>query len=92
MEVRRRGRRRAAAGFANVVAAELYERALAAADLDPTTTCVDRARVLEALGDMRANFGAYEPALEAYERARNAHGGSAVDCTRVMVKIAGLPR
>ena len=40
---------RAAAGFANVVAAELYERALAAADLHRVDVS-DRARVLEALG------------------------------------------
>lgn len=59
---------RAAAGFANVVAAELYERSLAAADLHPVSRA-DRARVLEALGDMRERFAEYEGALDAYTKA-----------------------
>ncbi|MCA1570398.1 MAG: AAA family ATPase [Chloroflexi bacterium] len=77
---------RAAAGFANVVAAELYERALGAHELRPADT-TDRARVLEALGDVRERFGAYEPALEAYEQARAAHE-EPLDRARLLARIA----
>ena len=77
---------RAAAGFANVVAAELYERALAAADLHPVDVS-ERARVLEALGDMRERFGAFEPALDAYSQARAALE-QPLDRARVTARVA----
>jgi tetratricopeptide (TPR) repeat protein len=77
---------RAAAGFANVVAAELYERALAAADLQRVDVS-DRARVLEVLGDMRERFGAFEPALDAYSQARDALE-QPLDRARVTARIA----
>jgi tetratricopeptide (TPR) repeat protein len=77
---------RAAAGFANVDAAELYERALAAHELSPADTA-ERARVLEALGDVRERFGAYEPALEAYEQARDLHDAP-LDRARLIAAIA----
>jgi class 3 adenylate cyclase/tetratricopeptide (TPR) repeat protein len=77
---------RAAGGFANVVAAELYERALAAAELRPVRESA-RARVLEALGDMRERFAAYEPALAAYAEARDAHERP-LDRARVVSRIA----
>jgi class 3 adenylate cyclase/tetratricopeptide (TPR) repeat protein len=59
---------RARAIFANAVAAELYDRALAAADeleLDPPEV----AAVAEALGDVTELFAAYDRADVAYERA-----------------------
>jgi tetratricopeptide (TPR) repeat protein len=77
---------RAAAGFANVVAAELYGRALAAHELRPVDAA-ERARVLEALGDVRERFGAYEPAREAYEQAREAHEAP-LDHARLLARIA----
>jgi predicted ATPase/class 3 adenylate cyclase len=77
---------RAAAGFANVVAAELYGRALAAHELQPVDAA-ERARVLEALGDVRERFGAYEPALEAYQQAREAHEAP-LDRARLLARIA----
>jgi tetratricopeptide (TPR) repeat protein len=77
---------RAAAGFANVVAAELYERALAAAELHPVDVS-GRARVFEALGDMRERFGAFEPAVDAYSQARTALERSP-DRARVTARIA----
>ncbi len=76
----------AAAGFANVVAAELYERAVAAADLG-AVDAASRARVLEALGDMRERFGSYEPALDAFRQARDAHERP-LDRARVVARIA----
>ena len=61
---------RAEAGFANVVAADLYERALASAadltDLPPAEV----ARVHESLGDVCERFAAYERARGALEAAR----------------------
>ena len=77
---------RAAAGFANVVAAELYERALAAADLHPVDVSA-RARALEALGDMRERFGAFEPALDVYAQARDALERP-LDRARMIARIA----
>ena len=77
---------RAAAGFANVVAAELYERALAAAELQ-AVDAGERARVLEALGYMRERFGAFEPALNAYSRARDELE-EPLDRARVVGRIA----
>jgi class 3 adenylate cyclase/tetratricopeptide (TPR) repeat protein len=77
---------RAAGGFANVVAAELYERALVAADVHPAEQSA-RARVLEALGDMRERFAAYEPALDAYTQAREAQARP-LDRARVVARIA----
>ena len=57
---------------ANVVAAELYERALAAADhleLPPDEV----ARIAEALGDVCELAARYEQADQAYGRARGLH-------------------
>ena len=69
-----------------MVAAELYERALAAADLHAVDESA-RARVLEALGDMRERFAAYEAALDAYAQAREAHERP-LDRARVVARIA----
>ena len=61
---------RARQAFANVEAAGLYERALAAAcrsaDVDPA----EMAPVAEALGDVREALGVYDLAGEAYRMAR----------------------
>jgi len=74
---------RARAQFANVVAAELYERALAASDhLELPDNEV--ARVCEALGDVADLFAEYERAESAYERARELAG----DTGRLLLKIA----
>ena len=57
---------------ANVVAAELFERALAAADhLEPAD---EIARVAEMLGDVCELAGGYEEAGAAYLRARESAG------------------
>ena len=67
---------RAEAGFANVVAAELYDRALAAAtELDlPAEEIV---RVNESLGDVCERFAAFERSFAALEAARAAGGADA---------------
>jgi tetratricopeptide (TPR) repeat protein len=69
---------------ANVVAAELYERALAAAEhleLPPDEV----ARVAEALGDVCELAARYEEAEEAYGRARGLHE-EALERVRLMRK------
>ncbi len=65
---------RAQASFANVVAAELYERAIAAAENLPEIPAPDVARILESLGDVCERFGAYDRAFAALERARGLAG------------------
>jgi predicted ATPase/class 3 adenylate cyclase len=77
---------RAGAGFANVVAAELYERALAAAELRPVGVA-ERVRVLESLGDVRERFAAYEPAREAYAQAREL-ADAGLDRARLIARVA----
>ncbi len=74
----------ARATFANAVAAELYDRALAAADqleLDPAEV----ATVAEALGDVSELFAAYERADTAYGRAE-ALAADAAEIARLLRK------
>jgi class 3 adenylate cyclase/tetratricopeptide (TPR) repeat protein len=65
---------RAQLSFANVVAAELYERAIAAAENLPDLATGERARVLEALGDVCERFGNYERSFDALQSAREVAG------------------
>jgi class 3 adenylate cyclase/tetratricopeptide (TPR) repeat protein len=70
--------------FANVDAAESYERALAAADhLDLPEAEI--ARVAEALGDVSELAARYDEAEKAYRRARSTTGGTLAQ-TRLMLK------
>jgi len=69
--------RRAQERYANVVAAELYGRALGAAGHLPDLPAEDVADVLEALGDVSGLFGRYDRAADAYRRARALRGGDA---------------
>jgi class 3 adenylate cyclase/tetratricopeptide (TPR) repeat protein len=68
---------RAEAGFANVVAAELYDRALAAAAELDDLPAEEVVRVNESLGDVCERFAAYERAFAALEAARAAGGAEA---------------
>lgn len=61
---------RAQAGFANVVAAELYERALSAADRQQHVPPTEVAGVAERLGDVCELCGRYDQATVGYDRAR----------------------
>ena len=74
---------RAEAGFANVVAAELYDRALAAAAELHDLPAADVVRVNESLGDVCERFAAYEKAFAALEAARSAGGSTARSSTPV---------
>jgi class 3 adenylate cyclase len=76
---------RARAKSANVVAGELYERALAAAE-QLELPSAEVGRVAEALGDVAELFADYDKAAAAYAQARasSPHDGGAQ--TRLMLK------
>ncbi len=78
----RAGRRAGDGGFANVVAAELYERALAAAEDLDEVTAAERVRVSEALGDVCERFAAYDRAFAALETARWPPTSDGCACSR----------
>ena len=82
--------RRAHAGFANVVAAELYERALEAAAEVPGLEQQAIAAVAEALGDVCERFGDYARADDAYGRALALAPDDPVTETRLAWKRAAL--
>jgi class 3 adenylate cyclase/tetratricopeptide (TPR) repeat protein len=82
---------RAQSTFANVDAAELYERAIAAAANLPGVGVVELARVHEALGDVCERFAAFERAFASLARGRELVGkDSAVADARLLSKQAGL--
>lgn len=83
--------RRAQAMYANVVAAELYERALTAARHLPELPASAVVEVWEALGDVSELFARYDRAGEAYARALEAVAGDAVAEPRLLRK-AGVIR
>lgn len=68
---------RAQADFANVDAAELYERAIAASENVPGLDPRDIARTQEELGDVCERFAAYDRAFAAFEAARVLAGSDA---------------
>ena len=72
--------------YANVVAAELYERALAAAEHLPDLPREEIAAVWESLGDVTELFARYDRAEEAYASALALFEGSTADVTRLMWK------
>jgi class 3 adenylate cyclase/tetratricopeptide (TPR) repeat protein len=81
---------RAHATFANVVAAELYERAIAAEHHLPDVAEREVARVLEALGDVCERFGAYSRARAAYERVIELLPDDPILETRLYAKRGSL--
>jgi class 3 adenylate cyclase/tetratricopeptide (TPR) repeat protein len=72
---------------ANVVAAELYERAVASAAHLPSLPAADVARVWESLGDAAELFGGYGTADHAYEQARTLVAGDAVAEASLLRKL-----
>jgi len=77
---------RAKQTFANVVAAELFERSLRAADGLPELEPRAVADVCEALGDVCEIFASYERAAAAYARARLLVAGDEALESRLMWK------
>jgi tetratricopeptide (TPR) repeat protein len=78
--------RSAKAQYANVVAAELYERALAAAAELPDLSASEVVPIVESLGDVVVRFAAYERAHAAYQRALELVGNDLITRTRLMRK------
>lgn len=81
---------RAAAGFANVDAALLYERALSSGESLGTAPREELARASEALGDVCERFADYARSASAYERAVAASDGQPVAVARLGGKLAAL--
>jgi class 3 adenylate cyclase/tetratricopeptide (TPR) repeat protein len=78
--------RRAQEQYANVVAAELYERALAAAEQLPELEAAKLVNLLEALGDVASLFAGYERAETAYRSSLDLEVDDVVIRTRLMRK------
>jgi class 3 adenylate cyclase/tetratricopeptide (TPR) repeat protein len=79
--------REAQAQYANVVAAELYERALAAAAELSELSAGDVVPILESLGDVARLFAGFERADAAYKRALELAAGDLIARTRLMQKV-----
>lgn len=77
---------RARAGYANVVAAQLYARALDAAARLPGLDPPEVARVSEGRGDVAELAARYDEAAAAYRRARGLLPGDGLAQTRLMLK------
>ena len=78
----------AKAVYANVEAAEFYERALAAGRKLPETSTTELSDVYEALGDARNGSGAYSEAAAAYRSARRLVPDDPVSEARIVLKLA----
>jgi class 3 adenylate cyclase/tetratricopeptide (TPR) repeat protein len=81
---------RARAGYANVDAADLYDRALAAAEQLADVPSSDIARIAESLGDVRELAGRYDDAASAYRLARHMLGDQPLDQARLLSKTGVL--
>ena len=83
-----RAARQAEAVYANVEAAELYERAIGAARKLPELPTDELAGAQESLGDVRERFGAYAEAEAAYRVALKLASDNLLTRARLHQKIA----
>ncbi len=83
--------KRASDRYANVEAAAMFERALAAARRVPTIGAVEVADAWEALGDVRVRAGLYDTASRAFSDARRLTAGTPVAQARLLLKQAWMP-
>ncbi len=79
---------RAKSVYANVEAAEFYERALGSGRHLPAVGPAEIAETLEALGDAHNHAGNYPAAEAAYRSARRHVHDQAVDEARLVLKLA----
>jgi class 3 adenylate cyclase/tetratricopeptide (TPR) repeat protein len=84
--------RRAQRKWANLEAAEFYERALDVAPAVPRLTMAEVAEAWEALGDCRQLAGQLDPAGEAFEAARLHRPSGSPESTKLLFKEATLRR
>jgi class 3 adenylate cyclase/tetratricopeptide (TPR) repeat protein len=83
-----RAAERAVAVYANIEAAEFFERAVAAAKRLPDLSASRLGEIYEAMGDARNRTGEYTRAAEAYRSARRLIGDDTVSQARLMLKLA----
>lgn len=81
---------RASAKYANIEAAGFYCIALEAANRLDDVEAVAKARLSEALGDVRERAGLYAEAIDAYAHARHGAAADPVAEARLLVKEAWL--
>jgi len=77
---------RARSIYANVEAAEFFERALESARKDGSIAAADVATAHEALGDVRKRIGEFAKAAEAYRSAARLADGDPVAAARLLMK------
>jgi tetratricopeptide (TPR) repeat protein len=77
---------RAQTMYANVVSAELYDRALEAAEHLPTLAATEIGRAAENLGDVAQLAARYDTAGTAFERARDLLADDPMAQARLMLK------
>jgi tetratricopeptide (TPR) repeat protein len=82
------GAERARTVYANLEAADLFERALSAARHLPDLAGVEIASVYEALGDARERTGGYLAAVDAFRSARQLVRDDPLTQARLMLKLS----
>jgi len=83
--------RRANEKYANVEAAQFFERALQSAKRGGAVASDDVARVWEALGDVRMRLGDYKGAGVAYRASRSSLPAGPIEQARLIQKEAIVP-
>jgi class 3 adenylate cyclase/tetratricopeptide (TPR) repeat protein len=76
--------------YANIEAADFYERAIEAAKRDETVQMLDVARVYESLGDVRKRIGEFPRASQAYSAARKIISDDTNAGARLMLRQAAI--
>jgi len=84
----RRAGDRAGAIYANIEAADFYERAIESAKHAESAGPTDVARVFEALGDVRKRIGEFPRATQAYGSARRLVAADTIAAARLLLKQA----
>ena len=89
-------RARARRAYANVDAAEMYERALEAGEGSPVSLTSNRVELLGMLGELRRARGVLDGSVEAYGKAaglqcRTVSQGRSILAKRARVQQAGVP-
>ena len=81
---------RAVTIYANIEAAEFYERAIDSSKRFETGAALDVAGIHERLGDVRKRMGEFPRAAQAYSLARRILDGDAIATARLMIKQAAV--
>jgi class 3 adenylate cyclase/tetratricopeptide (TPR) repeat protein len=81
---------RATTIYANIEAADFYERAIESAKRDESVAAIDVAKVFESLGDVRKRIGEFPRASQAYTAAKRIVSDDAIAAARLLLKQAGI--